>query len=150
MNHRSECSSELTSKCPQIRKNILILGNPIKFKMRKKQCETLMASNATLEKLNHTDYDLVLADPSVPCGELLAAKENVANETYSVRQIHTVRFPWLLLFLKTYHLVRPIIPTLEKFNSKAIYVISVSMSFLITYKTFISYLNFERWYPRGI
>ena len=45
--------------------------------MRNQQCETLMASEEILKRLNHSDYDLVLADPSVPCGELLAAKELV-------------------------------------------------------------------------
>ena len=27
-----------------------------------------------MDNLNETNYDLILADPSVPCGELLAAK----------------------------------------------------------------------------
>ena len=48
--------------------------------MRNQQCETLMASEEILKRLNHSDYDLVLADPSVPCGELLAAKELVKKD----------------------------------------------------------------------
>ena len=51
--------------------------------MRNQQCETLMASEEILKRLNHSDYDLVLADPSVPCGELLAAKELVKKDQIS-------------------------------------------------------------------
>ena len=51
--------------------------------MRNQQCETLMASEEILKRLNHSDYDLVLADPSVPCGELLAAKELVKKDNIS-------------------------------------------------------------------
>lgn len=54
--------------------------------MRNQQCETLMANNEILTKLNHSDYDLVLADPSVPCGELLAAKLKKPF-VYSVRTL---------------------------------------------------------------
>lgn len=54
--------------------------------MRNQQCETLMASEEILKRLNHSDYDLVLADPSVPCGELLAAKELVKK--VSVEKAH--------------------------------------------------------------
>ena len=43
--------------------------------MRNKQCEALLSNEAIMNSLNATNYDLVLADPSVPCGELLAAKE---------------------------------------------------------------------------
>ena len=50
--------------------------------MRNQQCETLMANNEILNKLNYSDYDLVLADPSVPCGELLAAKDSVTCNLY--------------------------------------------------------------------
>ena len=44
--------------------------------MRNRQCETLLSSKTIMDNLNETNYDLVLADPSVPCGELLAAKVN--------------------------------------------------------------------------
>lgn len=54
--------------------------------MRNQQCETLMASEEILKRLNHSDYDLVLADPSVPCGELLAAKELVKKDQIFSRQ----------------------------------------------------------------
>jgi glucuronosyltransferase len=54
--------------------------------MRNQQCETLMASEEILKRLNHSDYDLVLADPSVPCGELLAAKLRKPF-VYSVRTL---------------------------------------------------------------
>lgn len=55
--------------------------------MRNQQCETLMASEEILKRLNHSDYDLVLADPSVPCGELLAAKELV-KKVYESEMAH--------------------------------------------------------------
>ena len=42
--------------------------------MRNRQCETLLSSKTIMDNLNETNYDLILADPSVPCGELLAAK----------------------------------------------------------------------------
>ena len=58
--------------------------------MRNQQCETLMASEEILKRLNHSDYDLVLADPSVPCGELLAAKELV-KKVHESKLTHLVK-----------------------------------------------------------
>jgi len=54
--------------------------------MRNRQCETLLSSKTIMDGLNETNYDLILADPSVPCGELLAAKLRKPF-VYSVRTL---------------------------------------------------------------
>ena len=43
--------------------------------MRCTQCEVLISNNSVIKDLSLKKFDLVLADPSVPCGELLAKKE---------------------------------------------------------------------------
>lgn len=42
--------------------------------MRMDQCEHVISNHTIMNSLNETQYDLVLADPSVMCGELIAAK----------------------------------------------------------------------------
>lgn len=43
--------------------------------MRTTQCEVLISNSTILNELDLRRFDLVLADPSVPCGELLAKKD---------------------------------------------------------------------------
>jgi len=45
------------------------------IKMRCTQCEVLIRNETVINDLIRIKFDLVLADPSVPCGELLAKKE---------------------------------------------------------------------------
>ena len=50
------------------------------------QCELVMSNSTLLNSLNATDFDLVLADPTVMCGELIATKMGVPF-VYNVRTL---------------------------------------------------------------
>jgi hypothetical protein len=54
--------------------------------MRMNQCELVMSNSTLLNSLNATDFDLVLADPTVMCGELIATKMGVPF-VYNVRTL---------------------------------------------------------------
>lgn len=54
--------------------------------MRMNQCEYIMRNNTIMNQLNSTLFDLVLADPSVMCGELIATKIGVPF-VYNVRTL---------------------------------------------------------------
>lgn len=54
--------------------------------MRMDQCEHVVSNSTIMNQLNATEYDLVLADPSVMCGELIAHKLNVPF-VYNVRTL---------------------------------------------------------------
>jgi len=57
-----------------------------KVSMRMDQCEHVISNQTIMNSLNDTDYDLVLADPSVMCGELIAAKLKTPF-VYNVRNL---------------------------------------------------------------
>ena len=48
------------------------------------QCEHVISNSTIMNSLNATQFDLVLADQSVMCGELIATKLNVPF-VYNVR-----------------------------------------------------------------
>ena len=50
------------------------------------QCEIIMRNQTIMNQLNSTLFDLVLADPSVMCGELIATKMDVPF-VYNVRTL---------------------------------------------------------------
>ena len=52
--------------------------------MRMDQCEHVISNRTIMNTLNETLYDLVLADPSVMCGELIATKLKIPF-VYNVR-----------------------------------------------------------------
>jgi len=54
--------------------------------MRMDQCEHVISNTTIMNSLNATQFDLVLADPSVMCGELIATKLNVPF-VYNVRTL---------------------------------------------------------------
>lgn len=54
--------------------------------MRMNQCEYIMRNGTIMSQLNSTLFDLVLADPSVMCGELIATKMGVPF-VYNVRTL---------------------------------------------------------------
>jgi len=54
--------------------------------MRMDQCEHVISNSTIMNSLNATQFDLVLADPSVMCGELIATKLNVPF-VYNVRTL---------------------------------------------------------------
>lgn len=54
--------------------------------MRMNQCELVMSNSTLMNALNATEFDLVLADPTVMCGELIATKMGVPF-VYNVRTL---------------------------------------------------------------
>ena len=58
--------------------------------MRMDQCEHVISNHTIMNSLNETQFDLVLADPSVMCGELIAAKLKTPF-VYNVRKLFEQR-----------------------------------------------------------
>jgi len=65
--------------------------------MRMDQCEHVVSNSTIMNTLNATSYDLVLADPSVMCGELIAHKLKVPF-VYNVRIASKLHFQELIHF----------------------------------------------------
>ena len=69
--------------------NMIICNKNQKFlttQFRMNQCEIIMRNQTIMNQLNSTLFDLVLADPSVMCGELIATKMDVPF-VYNVRTL---------------------------------------------------------------
>ena len=69
--------------------NMIICNENKKFlttQLRMNQCEIIMRNQTIMNQLNSTLFDLVLADPSVMCGELIATKMDVPF-VYNVRTL---------------------------------------------------------------
>lgn len=54
--------------------------------MRHKQCHAILGNQKLMRTLLELNYDAVLADASVPCGEIIAAKLNLTL-MYTVRTL---------------------------------------------------------------